>query len=112
MPKKNFKELRKDVRSDPERAKRVENYKRASRDAMRLAELRESLDKTQQDLAEVMDVSQANVSQIEHSENLYLSTLAGYVGAMGGRLEINVVFDDRVVPLAMIEEQRRRQVGA
>lgn len=102
---KNFKELRKDVRSDPERAKRVDTYKRAMLDAMRLAELRQGLDTTQSELAEVMHVSQANVSQIERSDNLYLSTLAGYVAALGGRLEINVVFDDRVVPLGRIEEQ-------
>ncbi len=53
---------------------------------MRLAELRESLDKTQKDLAKLVLVSQANVSQLEHSDNLYLSSLAGYVGALGGRL--------------------------
>ena len=108
---KKFKELRKGVRSDPERAKRVEDYKRAMMDAMRLAELRESLDATQEELAGVMGVTQANVSQIERSENLYLTTLAGYVGALGGRLEINVVFDDRTVSLAMVEEQRERSGG-
>lgn len=102
---KNFEALRKDVRSDPERSRRVDTYKRAMLDAMRLGDLRESRDATQSELAEVMHVSQANVSQIERSDNLYLRTLAGYVAALGGRLEINAVFDDRVVPLGVIEEQ-------
>jgi len=42
-------------------------------------------------------MTQANVSRIERSDNLYLSTLAGYVDALGGHIEINAVFDDDVV---------------
>jgi len=83
---KNFEKLRRRVRSDPERAENVELYKHAMLDAIALAELREQLDATQED-------------------NIYLSTLAGYVGALGGHLEINAVFEDRVIPLAGVEEK-------
>ncbi len=78
------------------------------RTAMRLAELRKGVDATQAELATSMETTQANISRIEHSDNLYLSTLADYVEALGGRLEINAVFDDRVIPLATIAAQKAR----
>lgn len=102
---KNFEKLRKQVRSDPERAENVELYKRAMLDAIALAELREQLDATQEDLAAFMGTTQENISRIERAHNIYLSTLAGYVGALGGHLEINAVFEDRVIPLAGVEEK-------
>jgi predicted transcriptional regulator len=54
---------------------------------------------TQEELAHALDVSQSNISRVERSEDLYLSTLRGYVEALGGRLEINAVFPDRTIPL-------------
>jgi hypothetical protein len=54
---------------------------------------------TQQQIAEVWDVTQANVSQIEHTPDIYLSTLRNYVAALGGRLEINAVFPDQTIRL-------------
>jgi hypothetical protein len=51
-------------------------------------------------------VVQANVSRIERSDNLYLGTLADYVDALGGHIEINAVFDDDVVSLGPVEKDR------
>lgn len=104
---KNFENLRKQVRSDPKRAENVEQYKRAMRDSIALAELRERLDATQEELASLMGTTQENISRIERADNIYLSTLAGYVGALGGRLEINAVFDDRVIPVGGVEDRGR-----
>jgi DNA-binding Xre family transcriptional regulator len=106
--KKTFSELREEILSDPSRRANVERHMAAMRTAMRLAELREGLDATQTELAAFMGTTQANVSRIEHSDNVYLSTLADYVGALGGQLEINAVFDDRVIPLAALEEQKNQ----
>lgn len=53
-------------------------------------------------------MTQANVSRIERSDNLYLSTLVDYVGALGGHIEINAVFDDDVVSLGPVEEASKR----
>jgi len=36
-------------------------------------------------------------------ENPYLRTPADYVGALGGHIEVNAVFDDDVVPLGLVE---------
>ena len=59
---------------------------------------------TQAKLAEASGVNQGEVSKIEHRTDLYLSTLAEYVKALGGRLEIRAVFTDREVRITQSEE--------
>ncbi|HET9676784.1 MAG TPA: XRE family transcriptional regulator [Solirubrobacterales bacterium] len=100
---KPFSDLSDEVRKRPGAAEEIDARKRAIIAAVRLAELREQMGKTQSQLAEVLGMTQANVSRIEHSDNLYLSTLADYVDALGGHIEINAVFDDNVVSLGPIE---------
>lgn len=106
MKKKPFSELSKEVRKRPGAAAEIDARKRAIVSAVRLAELRQQIGKTQTELAQVLEMTQANVSRIEHSENLYLRTLADYVGALGGHIEVNAVFDDDVVPLGLVEKDR------
>lgn len=96
---KSFNNLRANIDANPQRRERVEIHKRAIRDALALMRLRESRRVTQQQLARRLDVSQANVSRIEHEEDLYLSTLRSYVAALGGRLEVNAVFPEETVEL-------------
>jgi DNA-binding XRE family transcriptional regulator len=69
----------------------LERYDRAR---AKLAEVRRARALTQVQLAQALEVSQAQVSRIERQGDLYLSTLAGYLEAMGGRLELRAVFDD------------------
>jgi DNA-binding XRE family transcriptional regulator len=94
-----FKELRAPIDADPVRRARVDDAKHAMREALALSELRTSRDVTQQVLAEALDVSQPNVSRIEHQDDVFLSTLRSYVEALGGRLEVRAVFDDLTVDL-------------
>jgi len=61
---------------------------------MELGELREKRGLTQNEVAERMRTAQPRLSQIENSEDYYLSTLKRYVEALGGELEICVSFDD------------------
>ena len=96
---KKFKVLSAPINADPVRRARVEEHKRAILDALALAELRESRHVTQQEVAGALATSQANVSRIEHQDDLYLSTLSGYVAALGGRLEIAAVFPEQTVRL-------------
>lgn len=101
MPKtKPFAELAAKVKADPVRRARIEVEKQAMRDAIALAELRKQRGTTQTNLAEALDVTQANISRIEHEEDLYLSTLRDYVAALGGELELVAVFPDATVTLA------------
>lgn len=94
-----FAELAAKAKADPAGRARIEQYKRAMMDALALAELRTGAGATQTDVAEALATSQANVSRIEHEEDVYLSTLRRYVAALGGELEINAVFPDRTVAL-------------
>lgn len=91
---RSFKELRERVVADPERRERVEEIGRAYDAVLALADLRESLGVTQADLAGRLEVSQPNISKLESKDDIRLSTLGGYVTALGGRLEVRAVFPD------------------
>lgn len=96
---KPFATLADAAKADPVRRERIAAYERAITDVLALAELRAARGLTQQDVAHRLDVSQANISRIEHEEDLYLSTLRAYVAALGGELELSAVFPDRRVRL-------------
>jgi transcriptional regulator with XRE-family HTH domain len=59
-----------------------------------LEELRKSRSITQAQLAERLGTNQGAISRIEHRTDIYISTLAEYIQALGGRLEIHAVFRD------------------
>jgi transcriptional regulator with XRE-family HTH domain len=59
---------------------------------MPLRRLRAARELTQENLAKVLRVKQSEVSKIERRTDMYLSTLASYVKAMGGTLEIRAAF--------------------
>ena len=103
---KPFSDLSEEVRSRPGAADEIDVRKNAIIAAVRLNELRKQRGQTQAQLADLLGMTQANVSRIERSENLYLSTLADYVDALGGHIEINAVFDDDVVSLGPVEKGR------
>jgi DNA-binding XRE family transcriptional regulator len=56
--------------------------------------LRHARKKTQVAIAEKLDVAQGAVSRIEKQSDFLLSTLRNYVAALGGKLELRVVFPD------------------
>jgi|SRR5919199_2910393 transcriptional regulator with XRE-family HTH domain len=95
--RKNFQQLSASAKANPECRAHIEHQKRAILNG--LAELREAQHITQQQVAKVLGVSQANVSRIEHQEDLYLSTLSNYITALGGQLEIKAVFPAMTVTL-------------
>jgi transcriptional regulator with XRE-family HTH domain len=64
-----------------------------------LTALRETRELTQSALAASVGVSQARISQIEHQDDLTLSTLEEFVRGLGGELRISVVFPDETVEL-------------
>jgi predicted transcriptional regulator len=103
---RNYEELRNRLRTDPHARERVNTYRQALRAVLALTELREARGVTQQQLAEAWEVSQANVSRVEHEQDLYLSTLSAYVAALGGKLELTAVFPDQVVKLEIPVSKR------
>lgn len=100
---KPYKNLRERVRRDEERAKRVAERRQAMADALALAEIRGKRELTQSDVASILATSQANVSRIERQDDLYLSTLAHYVEALGGTLRVSAVFADEEVEIGVGE---------
>jgi transcriptional regulator with XRE-family HTH domain len=100
MPKTHkYSTLRQRIRADATRRARVDLLNRATADALRLADLRDRKGVSQQSLAATLAVSQANVSRIEHEDDVYLSTLRRYVEALGGQLEVTATFGDETEPL-------------
>jgi len=69
---------------------------------LELAELREFVELTQEQLAEKLEVTQAAISRLEKRADIKLSTLAHYIRAAGGKLEIRAVFPGRTVLLSHI----------
>src|SRR5579862_6023862 len=106
---KSYNQLRDNVRSDPARSARVDAHRQAMADALALAEIREQRQLTQIDIARVLSTSQANVSRIERQHDLYLSTLAHYVAALGGTLKVSAVFDDEEVEIGVATGVIRRR---
>lgn len=62
---------------------------------MTLRDLRKALELTQQNLAEALNIKQESISNIEKRSDLLISTLRGYVEAMGGDLSLLVRFPNR-----------------
>ncbi len=104
---KSFDQLRKQIDTDPARRANVEKHKAAM-----LGELRRRLDLTQAVVADRLDVTQENISQIERGEaDVRLSTLSRYIEALGGRLEIRAAFPGESVSLSVgtTSTMRRRR---
>lgn len=60
-----------------------------------LKDLRQAVEKTQVDLAEVLGVGQDTISRLEQRSDMLLSTLRRYVEGMGGKLELVAQFPNR-----------------
>jgi transcriptional regulator with XRE-family HTH domain len=89
---KNFKELQ--AKMPPgSRARSDAKAKQLTRD-MALDELRAARHLTQEHLAKVLGIKQAAVSKMERRADVYVSTLADFIFAMGGTLEIRAVFPE------------------
>ena len=104
MKTTRFDELRKGMSPDAQARARslAENMLRD----MPLYELRLARQKTQAQLARVLDVQQAAVSRIERRADMYISTLRSYIEAMGGHLEIVATFPDGAVRLTQLGESK------
>jgi transcriptional regulator with XRE-family HTH domain len=88
----NYKELQ--ARMDP--ALRADNRRKVREELERMAleEVRGAKKLTQADMAEILDVPQSSISRIEQRADMYLSTLRNYLHALGGVLQVQVIFPD------------------
>ena len=82
-------------------------------DEMSLQDLRKARQRTQVRVAKELGIKQENVSRIEKRTDLLISTLSGYVEAMGGTLRLVAEFPDRppitLTGLASLNKKEERQ---
>ena len=78
-----------------------------------LRQLREARERSQVEVAKQLHIKQAAVSKLERRTDLYLSTLRGFIEAMGGKLEIVARFPNQAVRITQFEmldpEQRSKR---
>jgi len=95
------------LRADPERRARIEQREQAIEAELTISQLRGARGATQESVAERLNVTQSNVSHFERNPNIFLRSLAGYVEALVGRLEVRAVFPDHVVILVIPGAQQQ-----
>ena len=88
--------------ADPAIADRVAQVRREMADAdrsyaMGLAALRQAAHLTQVEVAQTLGRTQGSVSALEQREDMLLSTLSGYLEAIGGRLRLIVDFHGHAI---------------
>jgi DNA-binding transcriptional regulator YiaG len=100
---KNFRELRTKMSSRAKAASDAEH--RRLIEEMSLHQLRKARELTQTKIAEDLHMGQGDVSKLERRTDMYVSTLASYLHAVGADLEIRAVFPDgRAVRITQFAE--------
>ena len=94
---KSFNILR--AKMSPERRARNARKAQEMLKEMALQDLRQALDLTQTQVAELLQMNQAAISKMEHQGDMYISTLQKFVTALGGNLQLVARFPDREVVL-------------
>ena len=82
------------AKMSPEARARADQRAKELSDEIDLAQLRQALKLSQQQLAKKMRVNQPAVAKIEKRTDMLLSTLAGVLRAMGAELKIVASFPD------------------
>jgi len=101
-----FKELR--DRMSPQARARVNRRVRETLLEMSLQELRQRISgTTQTELAELMEVTQGAISQLEKRHDVLLSKLAEYIGALGGKLELIARFPNTDVRITQFDPDKK-----
>lgn len=81
-------------KSSPEVRANLQQEAHAELDRIGFHKLRQARQQTQVAIAERLNIGQGAVSRIEKQSDFLLSTLREYVGALGGQLELRVMFPD------------------
>lgn len=84
------------ARIKPATRARIEAEGRRPSDDLHLSQLRKARGLTQETMAELLGVSQAEVSKMERRTELYVGTLRKFIEAMNGELVLAARFPDGV----------------
>ena len=94
------------ARIKPATRARIEAEGRSLSDDLHLSQLRKARGLTQETMAELLGVSQAEVSKMERRTELYIGTLRKFIEAMNGELVLAARFPDGVeIPIQLAEAE-------
>jgi predicted XRE-type DNA-binding protein len=98
---RSWKDVRPNVITDPQRVTAHREKLDAEVRAYRLAEIRREQDLTQAEVAEIIGITQPNVSRLESGalDTAALATIRAYVEALGGQLRMVADFGDRTITI-------------
>ncbi|MFJ7244354.1 XRE family transcriptional regulator [Kitasatospora sp. NPDC098652] len=98
---KSWRDVRPSVVTDPQRVSAHREKLDAEVRAYRLAEIRREQDLTQAEVAEIIGITQPNVSRLESGalDTAALATIRAYVEALGGQLRMVADFGDRTLTI-------------
>jgi transcriptional regulator with XRE-family HTH domain len=88
----------------PEVEERIRRSVEEAAIVMRLYQLREARNLTQDNVAKVLEIHQGAVSRMEKRRDMYVSTLRSYIEAMGGQLQIKAIFPEGEVEIDQFED--------
>jgi len=104
---KNFRQLRAGMSAGAKDVSAAEHSRLV--EEMSLYQLRKARELTQTKIAGELNMGQGDVSKLERRADMYVSTLASYLQAVGADLEIRAVFPDgRAVKITQFSEQPNR----
>lgn len=100
---KKFNELRDKLSPGRQRQNKAEAERTLLE--MTLQELRQNVTSlSQEDIAEILRVTQGYISKLERQDDMLLSRLYAYVEALGGELEIRAKFPNREIQINQYRE--------
>ena len=99
---KKFKQLKEKM--SPEAQKRARIKTEVMLQEMMLAEVRQAIELSQEDMANAMNLQQPAISKIEKNTDMYISTLRRYIEALGGELDITARFNGKKVRINQFEQ--------
>jgi DNA-binding transcriptional regulator YiaG len=92
----------------PDTRESIEAGARALSSELHLSQLRKARGLTQEAMADLLGINQAEVSKMERRTELYVGTLRRFIEAMGGDLVMAARFDDGVeVPITLAAADRQ-----
>jgi DNA-binding XRE family transcriptional regulator len=110
MARKTWKETRR--RFSAEGEARIEREKEEILLEGNLREIREHLsDLNQTDMGKLLEVSQEAVSQLERRHDAAVSSIARFIGSLGGRLELHAVFPNETIRITQFDDIRGQVMG-
>lgn len=94
------------ARTKPETRAQIEAEARRLSEDLHLSQLRKAKGLTQEAMADLLGVSQAEVSKMERRTELYVGTLRKFIEAMDGELVLAARFPDGVeVPIRLADPE-------